>query len=357
MIKPAYINNYITLVVSSSNYFVPYLSVLLISLYKNSTDIYNYDIIIFENDITEINKQTLRKIVEKENISLRFYNPSIFFNNIEIGKIEKLRNINSLYRILVPELMKSYDKVIFTDSDLIFNNDLININKISLDDKILGCVVEPIWELFINNKNKTIIEYSKNILKLKNIYKYYNTGVIIFDIEKCIQNNFTQNILAMITPENFKFEWQEQCIITSLYNDKIAKIPFSWNYEVFDDDFIKNLSHETKKYILTEEKNIIHFVGKEKPWLNKNHTKYHELWWDYAKHSPYYDYLIKQLLITLEKKYINNLCKYFIYNFIQFISIGKTKEIFQTKKNKYKTKVKTFQEIKNIKITSIDKTS
>ena len=58
-IKPAFETNNIAIACSSSNEYVPYLSVWLKSLEEHTCTQYNYDVIVFERSITDENKRIL----------------------------------------------------------------------------------------------------------------------------------------------------------------------------------------------------------------------------------------------------------------------------------------------------------
>jgi len=74
-INPIWDDNYTAIAMSSSNEYVPYLSVCLQSLIEHSSKDHNYDIIIFERSITDENKRILQEQICRKNISLRFINP------------------------------------------------------------------------------------------------------------------------------------------------------------------------------------------------------------------------------------------------------------------------------------------
>ena len=74
LIEPAFATpNAYTLVFAPDNNYTPYFGVALKSLIINSKPNELYDIILFENDISERNKKLLAAMLPK-NFSLRFFN-------------------------------------------------------------------------------------------------------------------------------------------------------------------------------------------------------------------------------------------------------------------------------------------
>ena len=56
-IEPVWTENFTAIAANSSNEYVPYLSVYLESILKNTSENRNYDIVILEQSITEENKE------------------------------------------------------------------------------------------------------------------------------------------------------------------------------------------------------------------------------------------------------------------------------------------------------------
>ena len=137
-------------------------------------------------------------------------------------------------------------------------------------------------------------------------------------------------------------------MITAIFNDKIEKIPFAWNYEVGVEDDKNIFSQETIDYINTDEKNVIHYIGKEKPWKNINFTEYHKLWWKYAEKSPFYTFLLTNLKNILKKSFLNNIVELILYSLISPLQTGSKKEDSINKIKKYKTRLSSYRDVKKI---------
>ena len=74
-VKPAFLDRNVAIVFSSSDYFSKFLAVCVKSVIDTASAENNYDIIIFERNISERNKKRIWELVEnKENFSIRFFN-------------------------------------------------------------------------------------------------------------------------------------------------------------------------------------------------------------------------------------------------------------------------------------------
>src|SRR5574344_920259 len=110
--KPFFLNNYVAVAMSSSEEYLPYLSVCLQSLVDNSSIENNYDIIIFSDSKSKSKKEMIINEFSKNNISVRFYNPSKFFENINLNITHSYFNKACYYRIAAPVIFKDYEKII-----------------------------------------------------------------------------------------------------------------------------------------------------------------------------------------------------------------------------------------------------
>ena len=83
-LKPAFTENNIPVVITASNQYAPYAGVFIQSLINHAADNNNYDIIVLEREISDSNKSLLKLLInEHSNISIRFHNPSVFFESLD----------------------------------------------------------------------------------------------------------------------------------------------------------------------------------------------------------------------------------------------------------------------------------
>lgn len=275
---------------SCSDEYVPYLSVYLMSMKEHGSKNNFYDIIIFENSITDRRKEELIDLFDSDNFKIRFFNPEIMFQNVNLYISHSYFKKECYYRIAAPIVLKKYKKLIFTDIDLIVKDDIYNLFNISLNGKVLAAVKEQMWrELYDDNRiiaGQNIRYYTDMVLKLKKPYNYFNTGVLVVDILKYNRLDSFNGILELIKHTNFIY--QEQCALNYFFKGKIHPLSEEWNFE-FADSIVKLKKEYYKEYLkkLPQAK-ILHFLGGKKPWFYAN-TEYNELWWQYAKFSPFYE--------------------------------------------------------------------
>ena len=304
-LQPAFEEDNIPIVVLSSDYYVPYLSVYLRALAAASKSS-NYDVIVLTKSITEDNKKKLKKSVRRySNLSLRFYNPKNIIGDIKFYVSSTSYAEEANYRLLVPWILSSYNKAIVTDVDLIFREDPAVLYK-SVTFEPNECiafakdVVFQGWILM----DPEMMEYTVNALKMKKPFNYVNTGVMVADLDR-IRKLFSANyILDFAMLHHFKI--QEQDILNVLYEGKIHFLDIAWNFYLPTNAFVEKCllyapAHALDEYEEAGKKPfVMHWASQPKPWINPSIVDA-EFWWTYAKADSFYERILFNMIITVNK--------------------------------------------------------
>lgn len=312
ILLPIFSDNYVTISANSSNEYVPYLSVYLESIKSFASNDTNYDVVILEQSITNENKAILKEFFEtKPNLSLRFYNPSQLFENSDLTVSHYYLCKESYFRLGAPIIFKNYKKLIFTDLDLIFNYDPKALYDEETNNAPICAVLEPVWSSWIN-RNATvtgvnIIDYSKNVLKLKDLHQYFNTGVMLMDVDKLNKNNYAEAFLKKLS-NGTNYLYQDQDVINEVLESKLGVLPWKWNNEIFGNHVMKIANKEFLTYCTFNEKNIIHWIGPLKPWV-KPDVELANYWWKYARKTPYYEIILTKMINEQQTKLISEALK------------------------------------------------
>ena len=246
-------------------------SVAIKSLIDCAKDDTSYDIRIFHSDI-EVNDQkniTLLANGTRHNIAFHYINPDIFK-----GAPHNNKSWTELvyYRLLIPEILKEYDKVIYSDVDVLFKGDLSDIYNTDLTGYEMAAV--PVE---INNKdtmichayfpentndkifvsgflifNSKLLREEKTVNKFFDIIRKVNKRLKFYDLD-------TMNIaLDKFLPLSIKY-----CVFQSLiYNENIKN---SDEYK-----FLKGIYNDDELIEARNNPIIIHYAGKMgKPWRMK----------------------------------------------------------------------------------------
>ena len=293
-LKKAFANDNVAIALSSSDYYVPYLSVVLESLYEHSDKNRNYDIIILNKDISEKRMQVLSTQFIADNISIRFYdiNEMLVGKNFYYGDVA----VESYFRVFLPDVLECYEKVVFLDCDVIVNRDIANLYDIDIetsylaavrDFNIIGCYhAESHWKPYLDE-----------ILSLKTPYKYIQAGVLLINLKKMRDGIGVKEIVDVCT--SYAWKLLDQDVLNYLFQGEIVLLDSRWNVMTGDEGREAHILNNTpvklrKKYTQARKNpHIIHFCGKAKPWLTIE-CDYGAFFWKHARKTPFFEVILER---------------------------------------------------------------
>lgn len=244
------------------NFIVP-TGIAMLSLVKKADSPYDIFVII-SDDVTEEDRKKLDSAIN----SGEAHASSVTF--IKIGPTFRngfeTRGVSNAcyYRLLIPWLIPQYDKVIYSDSDVIFKGSLRDFYNFDLQDNYVGGVGGKIW-------SKSLL---KRYLNRKGLDEkdYINSGVLLINSSLLRKNDLKDSFINLASKN---FVYQDQDIINIVCKGKIMHLPEEYNVKP------KNVDRVGDQNV-----KVLHFIG-AKPWdTDLNHG---EEWWKLYKDSVFFD--------------------------------------------------------------------
>ena len=197
----------------------------------------------------------------------------------------EIRGITSpaYYRLFIPELIPQYDKVVYSDVDVIFRDDLSNIYYTTDLTEYYIAGVDSLAHLIPDLR-----KYYENERKVEpsgNIY----SGNIIINSKKMLEDGVLEEFRKHMDK---KYMFQDMDIINIVCKGKIKYLPPSFCYTTYISDFAVNNMAQLKTMWTEEQiteaqnKGIVHYNGL-KPWQGVCIN--FDIWWQYYRASPFYD--------------------------------------------------------------------
>lgn len=300
VLKPAFRENNIAIALSANDFYVPYVSALLLSLKAHMQKGNNYDLLVMTRDISPISQKNLRAIfVGNENVSLRFINVARFGKQFENLFLRGHFALETYFRLLMPELMKNYQKVLYLDSDLILNADPAELYQTDVEEYLLAAAHDADTAGLYNGFEPNKKAYMDNVLKIQNPFAYFQAGVILFNLEK-FRKTYTTDEMLRFAASN-KWELLDQDVLNYLAQGRYKAVDMAWNVMTdWRGIRIPQIISRAPKYLYDEymaahnAPKIIHYAGPDKPW-QQPHSDYAEYFWKYARESSYYEVLLQRL--------------------------------------------------------------
>ena len=295
--KPAFAKNNVAVALAANDYFAPYLGVTLASVAKNSSTQNNYDILVLTTDISEANKAKLQKIIAgRGNFSLRFINPKKKIDGFLPYLHGHFGHIETYYRLVLPEFLKEYDKVLYLDSDMVVCADVAQLFAKNVDGYLLAVCHDADTAGLYNGWQKERKKYSDEVLKLKEPYQYFQAGTILFNLAGFRKSFKTADLLDFASKE--KWLLQDQDVLNKLCEGRVKYMDMAWNVMVdYNGVRVKEIIALAPQWLnrmyMDSRKNpkIIHYAGPQKPWLYPD-MDFGADFWEVARETPFYESLL-----------------------------------------------------------------
>lgn len=289
-IFPAFEKNNIPIVFAADNNYAPILTVALKSVYVNRSNFYNYDIIVLQQNISEINKMRIKKEMNADNISVRFVNVGQVFKERKLVTPAHF-TIEIYFRLVMQDVMNHYDKVIYLDSDLVVNEDIANLYNLSIEDNLVAAVQDVDSAGCYKEFDPSRKKYFDNNLHLDDPYSYFNSGVLIMNLRMFRELYTTDYILKLAESRDYIFP--DQDVLNVICDKRVYYLDESWNTMMNHDDNknsrlkVARMAPDSiyKRYIeARKHPKIIHYAGYQKPWEYPD-CDMAEYFWKYARQT------------------------------------------------------------------------
>jgi lipopolysaccharide biosynthesis glycosyltransferase len=246
-------------------------AVAIASLLANSKNRCTYNIYCVADDsVTPALRASLAALVKTfdHESSLTFLEANRDFDQSRRGPWP----LGIYYRLMLPRLLPELDEIIYADGDMIFCRDLLELADLDLGENLLAGVRERAGG-------------------------YINSGLLVMNLARMRLENTYETWLEQSRREQYEFPDQELLNLTC--RGRILFLPIKYNfcpvmYPLF---YRKGLISPYDNHDLKYNLAVIHYVGKSvpKPWRAKRFYM-SELWWEYARSTPFYEDFRAELL-------------------------------------------------------------
>ena len=187
------------------------------------------------------------------------------------------------YRLLSPELIPEYDKLLYSDVDVIIRDDLSRYYDIDLGDNYFAGVDTG------SRLRPWIQNYVNNTLKLDWHDGYHYSGNLVINSAQILKDGKIAEFKELAEKDWFQ---QDMDIINIACNKRFHRLSPAFCMTNFlyglmvnqRDEMVKDFGAEEVDYAL--KKGIVHYNG-DKPW--KTWCHHYDIWWEYYRKSPIFD--------------------------------------------------------------------
>lgn len=253
--------------------YARYLCVTLQSLIENSSSENIYDINIL---IEELSEQNINGILamQTDNIKIKF-----------VSVTEKLRTIcrklhmrdyytkATYYRFFIPELFPEYDKGLYLDCDIVMTADAAELYRTELGDNYIAAIPEE----FITDVEVFGL-YSEEVLGVPR-QEYINAGILVMNLDIMRRVHIKEQFAELLEKVTYRVA-QDQDYLNVICKNKTVILDKTWN---------RTPMPYADRSVTPK---IAHYKINFKPWKFDD-VPFGELFWEYAKKTPYYEELLE----------------------------------------------------------------
>ncbi len=275
----------IPVVFACNRLFGCYATVTIVSLIQNSSPDKFYKLYILHSELTSEEINIIEGLSTKH-VCIKCVDTAPFVNNTALPSNIRFPK-ETYYRVLIPEIFKDYDKIIYLDSDIVLLEDIALLYNIDIGNNIFGAIVNP--------ASQSHADYCRDVLHI-DYKKYFNSGVLLFNNKAFRENRIQKKFFQMLEKAE-KYRFVDQDLLNVCCSGKVKLLDIKWNYmwqyDSVDEKFLP-LPEFMPAYKQCKSPAIIHYTTAVKPW-NSPDKKLADIWWKYAKKSPYYQKFQKEL--------------------------------------------------------------
>ncbi len=303
-------NDKINIVFASDDNYAQHIAVVIASIMAKTKEKVCFFVI---NDNISSEKITkLKNTAVKLNTTVEFIAvPEEQFKNVYLsGHVSKA----AYFRLALADIMPDdIEKVIYLDVDLLVCDDIKNLWQNDIKKYALAAV--PDFGIMASNR---LCRQKKEVIGLPKGKEYFNSGVLLINLKKWRQENYTKQILEIIN-EN-QFPHHDQDALNKLFMNNWLTLDLRWNiippvYNLFPKVLFNKFF---RKQALEAKRNpaIVHYAGRYKPWEFALHAGFNDMYYKYLKQTAFVDERMPQPSKNMKgKSIIRQLIRLKIANF------------------------------------------
>lgn len=246
----------ITIVSSSNEAFIPHLATLFLSLLESKSTDTRLNFYVIDDSISLNSKLLLNRTVSqyKARVSYLTVDETEFENVVESERIPK----TAYYRISIPNLLKTADRAIYLDCDMLALENIQYLWEIDLGTNLLAAVEDA---GFHNRLNTMGVSCQSD--------KYFNSGMMVMDLKKWREEKITEQAFQFIKTYPQLLRFHDQDTLNAILHDRWLELHPSWNAQTYL--MLEEKEHPTAIGRLKWQEArvnpaIVHFCGSQKPW-------------------------------------------------------------------------------------------
>lgn len=289
----------VPVVFAADDNYVPMLATTIASMLEHADPRRPLDIVVFERNISYLNKKALVDFVAAyPHALLRFFDVNLLIAGYDLSTNNDHISLETYYRFLVQKVLGKYDKVLYLDSDLVVLDDVCKLYDTDLGDNLLAATRDVDYLGNLNMPDGIRMKYTRETLRMANPYDYFQAGVLVLNVAQMRRLHTVQEWLDIASQGGYIYD--DQDILNAECEGRVTYLPADWN--VTHDCFnrvanVYSFAPVREFDAYNDSRNhprILHYAGAQKPWDDAR-CDFAPLYWRYARMTPFYEALLQRL--------------------------------------------------------------
>lgn len=244
------------LITLDENYF-PRLRVLLMSLKMNNPG-EHFDIYLLYSGLSE----RMLRAVERwcRAAGYEFHPIRMDGDLFENAPVSSRYPTEMYYRLLASRLLpQELNRIIYLAPDILVINPLRPLWETNMSGWLFGAAAHT---------GKTELANDVNRLRLGVEHDYYNSGVLLMDLELGREEIIPEEIFRYVEEHRMELLLPDQDLLNAMFGERIFPLDDAvWNYDArnYKNYVMRSSGKYNVKWVM-ENTAILHFCGKAKPW-------------------------------------------------------------------------------------------
>lgn len=256
--------------------YVLHLRVALYSLLCNRDTSRRYDILILHQNLSEERKESLLHLADGQaGVSIRLIDMASYGSSFP-KEASAYYSAAINYRLfLFDEMFANYSRMLYLDSDMIVLGDVSELFDTPLAEAEAAGVCAEDFRLLSKTKRAVYLDdmpynvdnYRKDGLGMKVPEDYFNSGVLLLDLEKARRRISMTEVYRRLKQHAYTFS--DQDVLNILFDGKVKMLDCRWNYQTcIEENLQSGNPHNEALYADLKRENpaVIHYIGHTKPW-------------------------------------------------------------------------------------------
>lgn len=295
------IDKKINVVLATDKNYAQHATVAMASVLSNTAKPEAVRFFVIDDGIDDDNKAKMRRSVAEFSAQIDFVCADTqAFNDVFVsGNLTRAAYLRLDIPNIVPAEVK---KVIYLDCDLLVLGDIAELWRFDMQGKPLAAAEDF---GILSSKGKCA-EKEKN-LGWQSQYSYFNSGVLLLDLQQWRQENISAKLVRLITEKNFRHH--DQDALNYLFMNRWTVLPLRWNVipPVFNMmlRIVVNKTLRRKALAALADIAILHYAGGYKPWEYAVYKGFNDKYYEYLSLTEYRDAVMPQPNLSKKKHSIS----------------------------------------------------